>query len=239
MERPHSQQAARREPGTGAIAVPEEEGGPRRTGEPPAPASRRSATLDHPALARSLKTAYSAEKAASFAYIGHAASLNDPEEKAAVRRIEQDEWDHRANVLEIMRRYGISPSRWLELRYHVIGTFIGLACHVIGRFMPFFFAGRLESGNVCEYFVMIRYFHELGITEHDQVLYEMGIKEKEHEVYFLTKIQDARWLPWFERVFSWGSHHSSNDVDLDDRRPVETSDLYCRNFRSKGPGRER
>ena len=189
-------------------------------------------SLDHPRLVDSLRKAYSAEKAASFAYIGHAASLKDPREKAAVQRIEQDEWDHRRNVLEIMRRHAIEVSRWYEIKYHVIGKLLGLSCHLIGRFMPYFFAGRLESGNVCEYFVMIRYFHELDITEHDEMLYEMGIREKEHEVHFLDLVRDARWFPLFERIFSWGDRKSFNDVDLEDRRPVARSDRYCARYRS-------
>ncbi|MDA0812649.1 MAG: hypothetical protein O3C21_09710 [Verrucomicrobia bacterium] len=43
--------------------------------------------ITHPALVRLLKTAYSAERAASFAYIGHAGSLKDPVERAAVQQI--------------------------------------------------------------------------------------------------------------------------------------------------------
>ena len=96
--------------------------------------------------------------------------------------------------------------------------------------MPYFFAGKLESGNVCEYFIMIKYFHSLGITEHDAVLYEMGIKEKEHEVYFLEKIKNAKWLPAFEKIFSWGKNISRNDVDLEIKLPLEKSDQYCKNF---------
>ncbi len=100
---------------------------------------------------------------------------------------------------------------------------------MIGRFMPYFFAGKLESGNVCEYFVMIRYFRSLGITEHDAVLREMGIKEKEHEEYFLEVIKDEPWLPWFERVFSWGVQISANDLDLG-HPPVAEDDLtVCAN----------
>ena len=55
--------------------------------------------FNHPALVASLRKAYSAEKAASFAYIGHAGSLKNQEEINAVKEIEQDEWDHRRNVL--------------------------------------------------------------------------------------------------------------------------------------------
>ena len=134
--------------------------------------------LKHPQLVDSLKKAYSAEMAASFAYIGHASSLRDPDEKSAVREIEQDEWEHRRHVLSIMQQYDIPVSRYYELKYFLIGKFIGYSCYFIGRFMPYFFAGKLESGNVCEYFLMMKYFRSLGITEHDEILYEMGIKEK-------------------------------------------------------------
>ncbi|MBL9202399.1 MAG: ferritin-like domain-containing protein [Opitutaceae bacterium] len=187
-------------------------------------------SLDHPALVRLLQRAYSAERAASFAYIGHAASLRDPQAKSAVKQIEDDEWAHRRHVLAIMRRYGVPVSRWFEGYYYVVGKLIGVSCHVIGRFMPYFFAGKLESGNVCEYFVMMRHFHTLGITEHDAVLHEMGIKEKEHEVYFLAQIENCRWLPWFERVFAWGKNASRNDVDLARKHAVEDSHLYCANY---------
>ena len=94
--------------------------------------------------------------------------------------------------------------------------------------MPYYFAGRLESGNVCEYFIMMRYFNEIGITAHDEVLYEMGLKEKEHEVYFQKSLQNNRLLPLFEKIFGWGSTSSANDVDLEHKVPVEESKKYCR-----------
>ena len=93
--------------------------------------------------------------------------------------------------------------------------------------MPFYFAGRLESGNVCEYFRMKQYFNSLGIHEHDHILYEMGIKEKEHEVYFLEVIKKDKLLPLFEKLFSWGGQ-SFNNIDLDKKYPVEESDHYCK-----------
>ena len=184
--------------------------------------------LEHPKLVDSLRKAYSAEKAASLAYIGHAGSLKNPDEIAAVRQIEQDEWNHRSCVLGIMRQYDIPVSRYYEVKYHIIGRLIGLSCYFIGRFMPYFFAGKLESGNVCEYFVMMHYFHSLGINTHDEALYEMGVKEKEHEVYFLETIRYAKWLPLFERVFSWGVRTSLNDLDLDEQLGVARADNYCR-----------
>jgi len=172
--------------------------------------------------------AYSAEKAAAFAYQGHAGSVNNKDEKQAIHQIEIDEWNHRSEVLKIMKKYNIPVSKFYEVRFYIIGKIISYSCYVIGWFMPFYFAGKLESGNVCEYFRMIHYFHELGITEHDQVLYEMGIKEKEHEVYFLEKIKSSKLLPFFEKYFSWSLQKSDNDVNLSQKLPVEKGEEYCR-----------
>ena len=184
--------------------------------------------IDHPKLVRLLQLAYSAEKAAAFAYVGHAGSVRDPEQKVAIKRIEMDEWGHRDTVLHIMKKYDIPVSSYNEVKYHIIGRFISAGCYVLGWFMPYYFAGRLESGNVCEYFIMMHYFHELGIKEHDAELYEMGMKEKEHEVYFQKSIEDSPLLPLFEKVFGWGNANSFNDVDLNDQFPVDQSNAYCR-----------
>ncbi len=94
--------------------------------------------------------------------------------------------------------------------------------------MPYFFAGRLESGNVCEYFRMMHYFHELDIYEHDAVLYEMGMKEKKHEIFFLDKIKNNKLLPFFEKLFNWGKHKTFNDVDIEHKYSIEASREYCR-----------
>jgi hypothetical protein len=184
--------------------------------------------LNHPELVDLLKRAYSAEKAAAFAYQGHAGSVKSPEAKTAIRQIETDEWNHRREVLAIMNQYEIPVSSWYEFRFHILGKIISGSCYVIGWFMPYFFAGKLESGNVCEYFRMMHFFHSLGISEHDKVLYEMGIKEKEHEEYFLSRIKNDKWLPFFENLFSWGKNKSYNDVNLENKYPVENSDNYCK-----------
>lgn len=184
--------------------------------------------LEHKALVDLLRKAYSAEKAAAFAYQGHAGSVKDKAEKAAIRQIELDEWNHRKEVLAIMKQYNIPVSKFYEFRFHVVGKLISWSCYVIGWFMPYYFAGRLESGNVCEYFRMMQYFHELGIIEHNEMLYEMGIKEKEHEIYFLSKIKNKKLLPIFEKMFSWGAAKSFNDIDLEKKYPVEESRVYCK-----------
>ncbi len=185
-------------------------------------------TLNHPELVDLLQKAYSAEKAASFAYQGHAASVKDSGEKLAIRQIELDEWHHRKEVLSIMDDYNIPVSQWYEFKFYFIGKIISASCHVIGWFMPFYFAGRLESGNVCEYFRMRQFFNDLGIHDYDQMLYDMGIKEKEHEVYFLEAIKTSKFLPFYEKYFSWGNNSSFNNIDLDKKYPLDNSEHYCK-----------
>jgi hypothetical protein len=183
--------------------------------------------IKHKQLTDLLQKAYSAEKAAAFAYQGHAAAVRDKDEKLAIHQIEMDEWHHREVVLTIMKQHGVCISNYYEFKFGIIGKAISFACHVIGRFMPFYFAGRLESGNVCEYFRMMKYFHELDILEHNQALFDMGIKEKEHEIYFLGKIKNQKLLPIFEKLFFWGKNGSFNDVDLEKKYPVDESQAYC------------
>jgi hypothetical protein len=184
--------------------------------------------LNHPELVDLLKKAYSAEKAAAFAYQGHAASVKDENQKKEIRQIEIDEWFHRKEVLQIMNDFNIPISKYYELKFHIIGKIISMSCHIIGWFMPFYFAGRLESGNVCEYFRMKQFFNNLGISKYDQLLYDMGLKEKEHEVYFLEKIKTNKFLPYYEKYFSWGNNQSFNNIDLDKKYPVENSEHYCK-----------
>ena len=66
------------------------------------------------------------------------------------------------------------------------------------------------------------------------MLYEMGIKEKEHEMYFLERIKGSRLLPLFERLFSWGTRTTKNDVDLQNPTPVSESHRYCKNYKAHG-----
>jgi hypothetical protein len=184
--------------------------------------------LKHLALVNLLQQAYSAEKAAAFAYQGHAGSVKNQDEKKAIRQIELDEWHHRTAVKAIMDFYEVPVSMFYEVRFYIIGKIISYSCYVIGRFMPFYFAGRLESGNVCEYFVMKRYFNDLGIHIHDSELYDMGMKEKEHEVYFGEQVKHSRLLPFFEKLFNWSAAKSSNDINIEHKLPVHQSDVYCR-----------
>jgi hypothetical protein len=187
--------------------------------------------LLNPKLSKLLQKAYSAEKAAAFAYIGHGGSIKSLEKKKEIKQIEDDEWCHREEVLKIMKSYNIKASIYYEFKYAVIGKFIGFSCYIIGWFMPYYFAGKLESGNVCEYFIILKHFHKIGIKSHDKELYEMGVKEKEHEDYFLNEIKDSKLMPFFQKLFFWGKSNTYNDVKLNELKSVENSDEYCEDYR--------
>lgn len=94
--------------------------------------------LNHKELIDLLQRAYSAEKAAAFAYQGHGGSVKDKTERSAIQQIEVDEWNHRKEVLEIMKQYDIPVSTYYEMRFHIIGKTISFGCYIIGWFMPFF-----------------------------------------------------------------------------------------------------
>ena len=59
--------------------------------------------------------------------------MRDEEQRAAIRQIEADEWEHRRVVLEIMRQYDVPISRYMEVKYYLIGRLISAACYVIAR----------------------------------------------------------------------------------------------------------
>jgi len=151
-----------------------------------------------------LQGAYSGELAAGFAYRGHWKSVNDTNERAAIQRIEQEEWVHRKRVGEMLASLRSAPRRFLEAKLWVIGRTIGLACHLIGWFLPMYFAGRLESGNVIEYQVAASHAGALGLKEYEVDLLVMAQVEKEHELFFLNVIAGHRLLPPVSSVFGWG-----------------------------------
>jgi rubrerythrin len=157
-----------------------------------------------PTLRHRLQLAHSAERAAAFAYQGHAGSVRDAEVIDALRQIEADEWHHRDCARRLMRTHSVSPNRYFEAKYWLIGKFISASCYLIGWFLPMYFAGRLESGNVNEYFELKRLFHLEGITEYDELMDEMARVERDHEDFFLGQIRDHWMLPMFQAIFRWG-----------------------------------
>src|SRR5258708_15413070 len=114
-------------------------------------------------LIRILRNAYSGELAAAYAYRGHWKALADEGEGASVRRIEAEEWSHRKNVGRMLRELDSRPLTRGEIKMWVIGRTVGLACHLMGWFLPMYFAGRLETMNVEEYQVAARCAEDLGL----------------------------------------------------------------------------
>jgi demethoxyubiquinone hydroxylase (CLK1/Coq7/Cat5 family) len=151
-----------------------------------------------------LQNAYSGELAAAYAYRGHWKSLTRQPEISKVQQIENEEWIHRRNVGRMLAELGARPSRIKEARLWIIGRSIGLICHLIGWFLPMYFAGRLESRNTEEYLNAAFYARELGLMNFIDELLVMSAVEKEHEVYFWTVIQGHRLLPITSRLFKWG-----------------------------------
>lgn len=159
---------------------------------------------DREHLIRILQGAYSGELAAGFAYRGHWKSVKRQSERAAIQKIEREEWVHRERVGEMLVSLAARPLRFREVKLWIIGRSIGLACHLIGWFLPMYFAGRLESGNVLEYEEAAHHAAALGLSEFEADLRVMSRVEKEHEDFFLGVIAGHRLLPLMHSIFKWG-----------------------------------
>jgi demethoxyubiquinone hydroxylase (CLK1/Coq7/Cat5 family) len=155
-------------------------------------------------LIRILQAAYSGELAAAYAYRGHWKSLSDPTEQESVQRIEHEEMVHREKVGRILSELESGPLRFREIKMSLIGRTVGMLCHLTGWFMPMYFAGRLESRNVCEYESAATHARRLGLTEFESELRLMATVEREHEVFFMQAVAAHRLLPLMRKIFGWG-----------------------------------
>ena len=157
----------------------------------------------HQNLVRILQNAYSGELAAAFAYRGHWKSLNESPEKTNIKKIEAEEWHHRERVGRWLETLGAKPRRLREAVFWTIGRVLGVSCHLSGWFMPMYFAGRLENGNVVEYEDAAAFAKELEMTECVDDLLDMARVELEHEVFFREMVTGHRLLPVMRKVFRW------------------------------------
>ena len=135
-------------------------------------------------LVEILQLAYSGELAAAYAYRGHWHSLSDPQERARVKTIEDEEWHHRKLVGEMLDNLAAGPDQHRELRANVVGRVLGFLCHVSGWLAPMYGAGKLESKNIVEYETAARYARDCGRTEFVDCLLTMAEVEWEHERFF-------------------------------------------------------
>jgi len=135
-----------------------------------------------------LQLAYSAERAAAYAYRAHWHSVIDKDERNRIKQIEDEEWHHRELVGEMLRSLDAHPSSVREIRALIIGRVLGLLCHVIGWLAPMYGAGRLESRNIVEYETAARIAHDCGREDFVDCLLTMAEVEWEHENYFRSRV---------------------------------------------------
>ncbi len=154
-------------------------------------------------LIRILQNAYSGEVAAAYAYRGHWRSLKESPERVRIMQIEEEEWDHRRRVGQLLEKLGAKPRPIREKVFWTIGRSLGVTCHVSGWFMPMYFAGRLESKNSVEYEDAAAFAKELGMDDCVAELLDMARVELEHEEYFRSVVTGHRLLPAMKRVFGW------------------------------------
>ena len=154
-------------------------------------------------LIRILQNAYSGELAAAYAYRGHWKSLRESKEKTHIRKIEAEEWEHRASVGRWLETLGAKPRKLREAVFWTIGRSLGVTCYVSGWFFPMYFAGRLESGNVQEYVDAAKFAGELKMPECYEEMMEMSRVEAEHENFFRKTVAKHRLLPVTKAFFKW------------------------------------
>jgi rubrerythrin len=161
-------------------------------------------SFDHQRLVHILQAAYSGELAAAHAYRGHWKSLRNPVEREKIQQIENEEWVHREKVGGMLASLGARRVKTRELRMLVTGRMIGLSCHLIGWFLPMYFAGRIENSNVREYESAAFHASKLGLIEFESELRVMANVEREHEIFFMKMVTGHRLLPLMQAVFKWG-----------------------------------
>jgi rubrerythrin len=158
-----------------------------------------------------LQLAYSGELAAAYAYRGHWHSLSEPDERARVKVIEEEELHHRILVGEMLQSLDAAPNRRRELRAKIVGRVLGFSCHLSGWFAPMYGAGRLESKNIVEYETAARYARDCGRTEFVDCLLTMAEVEWEHEAFFRSCVM-RHWLG--KRLAIWSAPPPKENIRL-------------------------
>jgi rubrerythrin len=148
--------------------------------------------------------AYSGELAAGYAYSAHLRSISDPAQRSGIQKIENEEWEHRKLVGDMLAFLGDGPQPLREIMMATIGRTVGIACFLIGWFLPMYFAGRLESANIKEYENASYYATQLGLNDFAEQLLHLASVEREHEEFFLNMVTGHYLLPLTKAIFKWG-----------------------------------
>lgn len=144
-------------------------------------------------LIRILQLAYSGERAAAYAYRGHWHSVRHLEVRTRIREIEEEEWHHRRLVGDMLKTLGSAPDSIREVRAYIVGQILRVLCHVCGKLLPLYAAGKLESKNIREYETAARYALEAGHPDFIDCLLTMAEVEWEHEKFFRECVRKSRW----------------------------------------------
>jgi demethoxyubiquinone hydroxylase (CLK1/Coq7/Cat5 family) len=144
-------------------------------------------------LIKQLQLAHAGERAAAYAYRGHWKSTRDRHERTEICRIENEEWEHRRRVGEMLRALGAKPAPMREARMTVIGRVVGALCWVSGWFFPMYGAGLIERRNVHEYLDAAVYARDAGRHELVDDLLTMAEVEHDHERWFRERLA-GHWL---------------------------------------------
>ena len=155
-------------------------------------------------LVRVLQYAHAGELGAARAYRGHWKAVTAPDEVNGIRKIEAEEWVHRAAVNRMLAELGAKPFFPLEILIGTIGGTLEKLCPVAGWFFPMYFAGRLEFGNVDQYEDAAFHAGRLGFGEMAKELHAMTRTEREHELFFMNKVEGHPLLPLIQALFRWG-----------------------------------
>jgi demethoxyubiquinone hydroxylase (CLK1/Coq7/Cat5 family) len=155
-------------------------------------------------LGKMLRRAYSGELAAAHAYRGHWQSLDNEPERTLVRRIEEEEWEHRRQLAPLMSIVGATPSALRETVFWAIGRTLSASCRFSGRLLPMYFAGWLENRNVTEYKVAASHAADLGLDKLASELGRIAAVEAQHELFFKNAVAGHLMLPCLRAIFHWG-----------------------------------
>ena len=142
-----------------------------------------------------LQMAYSGERAAAYAYLGHRRSLSRPkraDDRAMLERVLIDEIRHRRAVRRLLHKLGATADPKRERKMRRIGLSIGAFCRVGGWYAPMYGAGRLERGNIVEYEVAARLAHLAGQTVMIDELLGLAEVEWDHERLFRERAASRR-----------------------------------------------
>lgn len=155
-------------------------------------------------LIKLLQDAHAGEKAAAYGYNGHARSLTDAVEINDLKKIEDEEWDHRKRLAIMLTELGSGPRASREFFMTLVGHTISSLCILggylnvfnFGWFMSMYGAGKLEQGNIVEYEVAAQYAFEAGYPHFVPSLLDMSEIEWDHELYFRQKSFSSKWARW-------------------------------------------